>query len=208
MLLSSLRTQGPIATGFGGYRRHPPLCFIDRSRGIAMSAGRSRGGPCVRRDDGKYWQSVPLPCHRAFGITGHAGAAHFGPHRVDQACRRLADLARQRRAAVAVAAHSRQSFVDESFRDQVERRIVLGSETRPVLRVAAAGAAGLADVFMIGGDSRHAARLARNDGRGQPPASGVRLRYSLQVSLGASQTRLRRHFARSRSRRSGYFSSW
>ena len=52
-------------------------------------------------------QPMPLPRHRAFGIAGHAGPAYLGPHRIDRACRRLADLARQRRTAVAVAAHSR-----------------------------------------------------------------------------------------------------
>ena len=41
----------------------------------------------------QHRQSVPLPRHRAFDIAGHAGAAHFGPHRIDQARRRLADLA-------------------------------------------------------------------------------------------------------------------
>ena len=39
---SSLRTQGPIATGLGCYRRRRPLLPIDGSRGM---------GPGVRRDD-------------------------------------------------------------------------------------------------------------------------------------------------------------
>src|SRR5258708_10613490 len=141
---------------------------------------------------------MPAPRHRAFGIAGHAGAADLGPRRIDRARRRDADLARQRRTAIAVAAHPRQSFIDELFRNQVELRVILGGEARPVLRIAAAGPAGLARAFDIDGWTAvlHACRLARNEAVGH------------QVSFGASQTRLLRHLARSRSRRSGYFSSW
>src|SRR4051812_16926556 len=40
--MSSLRTQGPIATGFCCRRRRLPYRLIERPRGM---------GPCVRRDD-------------------------------------------------------------------------------------------------------------------------------------------------------------
>ena len=45
----------------------------------------------------------------AFGIAGHAGPAHLGPHLINSARGRYADPARQRRTAIAVAAHPRQS---------------------------------------------------------------------------------------------------
>ena len=92
-------------------------------------------------------QSMPSPRHRTFDIAGHAGPAHLGPHRINGARGGHADLARQGRAAVAVAAHARQFFVDKFLRDQIERSVVLGGEARPVPRIGTAGAAGLAGAF-------------------------------------------------------------
>src|SRR5207247_911213 len=104
-----------------------PSCLIATSRGM---------GPCVRRDDGK---PKPLPRHVALGVAGHAGAADLGPDRVDLATNANAHLARQRRTALAVAAHAGLPRVDELFRDQRQCLIVLDAEARPVLRIAAAG---------------------------------------------------------------------
>jgi hypothetical protein len=147
---------------------------------------------------------VPSSRHLAFGIAGHAGPADFGPIGINSARRRDADLAGQRRTAVAVAAHSRQFFVDEFFRNEIERGIVLGGEARPVRRIRTARAAGLAGAGIINGwiASFHASRLARNGATRQLGRAGA-----YQVSSGCSQTRLLRHLALSRSRRSGYFSS-
>ena len=78
---------------------------------------------------------MSAPRHQAFDIAGHAGPADFGPRRMDHARGRNPDMARQRRTAVAVAAHARQFFIDEFCRDQIERRVVLGGEPRPVLRI-------------------------------------------------------------------------
>jgi hypothetical protein len=58
------------------------------------------------RASAQHRQTVPPPRHRAFGISGQAGAADLGPHLVDDARRRHADLARQCRAPIAVAAHA------------------------------------------------------------------------------------------------------
>src|SRR5712671_1586466 len=145
---------------------------------------------------------MPLPRHVALGIAGHAGAADIGPNSVNPATNGNANLARQRRAAVAVAAHSRLPLVDEFLRDQGERRVVLDAEARPVRRIAAAGTAALAEAFGIKGGLGpiHPVRLTRKPGAGQPASN-------YQGSLGCSQTRLCRHFARSTSRLSGYFSS-
>src|SRR3990170_8668687 len=94
---------------------------------------------------------MPAPRHVAFGIAGHAGPADFGPQRVDPARGREPDLAGQRGTAVAVAAHSRQSVVDEFFRDEIERRVVLDGEAGPARRIRTARAAGLARAFGMHG---------------------------------------------------------
>src|SRR3981081_813071 len=106
----------------------------------------------------------------------------------------------QGRAAPAAAAHPRQSFIDEFCRDQVERRVVLGGEPRPVLRIRTARAARLARAFGSNGwiVFLHALPLAWNGAIGQ-----LAVRVACQVSLGGSQTRLLRHFALSVARRSG-----
>src|SRR5882757_6806852 len=113
---------------------------------------------------------MPLPRHVALGIAGHAGAADIGPNSVNPATNGNANLARQRRAAVAVAAHSRLPLVDEFLRDQGERLLVLDAEARPVLRIGAAGAAALAQAFGIdcGSGLVHPARLTWKPGAGQP----------------------------------------
>ena len=136
-------------------------------------------------------RAVAAPCR-----TRRRRACRCGRLRVDQhkfrtmATPTLPDSAEQR-------SHPRQSVVDEFFGDQIERRIVLGGEARPVRGIRTTGAAGLARAFDIDGRivRFHVFGLARNEGAGH------------QVSFGASQIRLLRHFARSRSRRSGYFSS-
>src|ERR1019366_757985 len=94
-------------------------------------------------------QSMPSARHRTFDIAGHAGPAHLGPHGINGARGSHSDLARQCRTAVAVAAHARQPFVDEFFRNQIGRGVVLGGEARPVLRIGTAGPTGLAGVLRI-----------------------------------------------------------
>jgi hypothetical protein len=108
-------------------------------------------------------QAVPSSRHFALDVAGHAGSADIGPHWVNPARRRHADLARQRRAPIPVAAHSRQFLVDELCRNEIERRVVLGGEPRPVRRIRAAGAAGLAGVADIDGriEVFHGSGLAR-----------------------------------------------
>jgi hypothetical protein len=152
-------------------------------------------------------QPVPAPRHVAFGIARHAGSANLRPNRINPARRRNTDLARQCRASFAVAAHPRQFFVDEFSRDQIECDVVLGGKPRPVRRVGTTRAAGLAQALGIHGGAClfHASGLARNEAVNHQGSCHQGSRC--QVSLGTSQTRLLRHLARSRSRRSGYFSS-
>jgi hypothetical protein len=167
-------------------------------------------------------QAVPFSCHRAFGIAGHAGSADFRSHGIDHARRRFADLACKGRASFAIATHARQSFIDEFFRDQIERRIVLGGEPGPVRGIRTAGPASLAVALGIdGGMARfhvfrfqnlpfQVFRLGHDPEKSKPAFSPGQARSAggvHQLSLGASQTRLLRHRALSRSRRSGYFSS-
>jgi hypothetical protein len=102
-----------------------------------------------RFESNQHRQPMPSPRHRAFGIAGHAGPAYFGAHRIDRARRRHPDSARQRRTAFAIAAHSREPVVDEFFRDQLQRGVILGGEPWPVRRIGTAGAAALAGACLI-----------------------------------------------------------
>jgi hypothetical protein len=90
---------------------------------------------------------MPSPRHAAFDIAGHAGSAHLGAHRVNHATGRNSDPARQRRTAVAIAAHPRLPFVDVVFRNEIERVVVFGREARPVLRIRTTSTARLARAF-------------------------------------------------------------
>src|ERR1700722_2700055 len=166
----------------------PTTRILPSSPRLLRHKGRRRNLPLLsfKGRERQPRQSPFAARQRAFGVARHAGAAYFGPHGIDDAGGFDPDPPRQRRTAVAVAAHAGLSLVDELCRNEVERRVVFGRKTRPVMRIGAAGAAGLARTFGFG------RRLAG---------------FHHHISLGASHTRLRRHFARSRSRRSGYFSS-
>src|SRR4051812_31159144 len=106
---------------------------------------------------------MPSPRHGAFGIAGHAGSADLGPHRINPARGGNANLAVQRRAPFALAAHARQCVVDESFGNELERRVVLGSEPWPAARIRTACAASLARAGLSTKivDCFHCAGLAR-----------------------------------------------
>src|ERR1700716_3960579 len=103
--------------------------------------------------------------------------------------------------------------MDEFFRNQIERRVVLGGEARPVRRIRTAGAAGLARALDVNSwTGCLPAFLLEHDSENWQPAlprvkTGRLAVPARQVSLGGSQTRLLRHLALSKSRRSGYFSS-
>src|SRR4051794_8674730 len=118
-------------------------------------------GPGVRRDD-ELRQPVSAPRHRTFRIAGHAGPAHFWPHRVNPARCRYPYPPRQGRAALAVAAHSGELLIDELLWDPLERGIVLGGEARPIPRIGAAGAARLARAAAEKIASFHGDPLARS----------------------------------------------
>lgn len=135
---------------------------------------------------------------RRHGLPELAGPANVGSDLIDSAGDGFPDLAIQCTAAIAVAAHAGLTFVHEFRRDQVEFRIVLDGEARPVARIRAAGAAGLARAGVIaGGGSRHAAPCSAI--RHRPPAG--------HASVGRSHASVLRQRLRNTSRRSGYFSS-
>lgn len=77
----------------------------------------------------------------AFGIAGLTLAADMRADVVDRACHALADLARQRRAAIAVALHPPLAIVDQRGRDARQFLICLEREARPFARRRAARAA-------------------------------------------------------------------
>src|SRR5262245_13025778 len=79
-------------------------------------------------------QPVPPARHVAFDIAGQTGVADLRPHGVDHARCGSADLALQRRATIALAAHPGLPLVDILCWNEIERRIVLDGEARPVRR--------------------------------------------------------------------------
>ena len=70
-------------------------------------------------------------CHQAGVVARQAGFANVGPHGVNRARRRDANLAHQGGAAIAVAPHSSALVIDERARDPIKRRVILQRESRP-----------------------------------------------------------------------------
>jgi hypothetical protein len=62
-LTSSLRKQGPITTGFNGYKRHLPPGLNERTR---------RMGPCFRRDDARSAGCARHTQLSSPGLTGRS----------------------------------------------------------------------------------------------------------------------------------------
>src|SRR5207253_10677216 len=72
-------------------------------------------------------------------------AAHLRPHRIERARGRDANLAGERHAAIAGTAHRAARVIDVLARDRLDLGFALEAEARPVARVGAARAAGLAE---------------------------------------------------------------
>ena len=87
---------------------------------------------------------MALARRAAFIISGQAGSANLGPHRIDGARRCDPDLAAQRRAAIAVAPHAPQRLIHEGRRNALKIGVRLGGESRPLLGIGTARPAGLA----------------------------------------------------------------
>ena len=128
-------------------------------------------------------EAVAQPRHPAGIVARQAGPAHLGPHRIDRARGRDPDLARERHAAIAVAAHAPQRIVDERGRDAVEIGIRLGGEARPLLGIGAARPAALAERRIVrrqvgGADGKLRIQLARMWlGRRDPRGKAIGGRY-------------------------------
>jgi hypothetical protein len=60
------------------------------------------------------------PCRQALVVSRQARFANIGPHGVNRARRRDADLARKGRTAIAVAPHAAVPVIDKSTRDAIE----------------------------------------------------------------------------------------
>ena len=90
---------------------------------------------------------MPSPRDDAFGIAGHAGSADLRTNGIDQAGGGHSDLAGKRGTAVAVATHARSSLIDEFWRNEIERGVILSGKAGPVRRTGAAGATRLARAF-------------------------------------------------------------
>src|SRR4051812_35690473 len=93
---------------------------------------------------------MPASRHGAFGIAGHAGSAHIRPDVIDAAGGGFTHLAVQGAAPIALATHSRFTLIDELRRDQIEVRVVLDGEARPVAGIRTARTASLARAGFAG----------------------------------------------------------
>jgi hypothetical protein len=89
-------------------------------------------------------QAEAFACDLACVVAGHAGTADIRPQAVDGARRRRAHVAHQGGASIALATHSCEPRVDQGGRYHVEIGVVFGGEPRPIARIRAARAAGLA----------------------------------------------------------------
>ena len=99
-----------------------------RRNGWAWSAWLS----CVGFDCGDRRKTPGAARKEAFRIAGHARAADIGTDCVDSAFRPFADLARQRRAAGADAAHTALVRRDKSIRNARDLHVVFHREARPL----------------------------------------------------------------------------
>ncbi len=106
----------------------------------ACTRPKPPSGHCkLGRRDGR--KAVARPRQRAGLIARQTVAAHLRPHRIDRACGRNTDLAGQRHAAVARAAHRPARVIDQRLRDRLDLGFAFQPEARPVARIGATGAA-------------------------------------------------------------------
>ena len=95
----------------------------------------------------------PVAGHQAFVVARHAGAADDRPHRIDLAADMDAELAVECRTAIVLAAHAAEIGGHIVGRNPVQFLVRLQRKARPVLRIAAAGAATLA-IEIFGGNGK------------------------------------------------------
>ena len=163
--------------------KRPPQQVLHRAQQFSLfnssdplGSPRRQGQGAISANPAPASHAVSAPCRIRGRRACRFGRPRAAPHRSRMRSRRR--FSRQRRTAIAIAAHSRQPVVDEFCRDQIERQIVLGGEPRPVRRIGAAGAAGLAGAGRIGGwkATLHRFALAGNAGAGQPAAAPMPVR--------------------------------
>ena len=195
-----------------------------RSRPSSRSRTSRRRRSCRTRCNGvdsarsphrylhRHRQPVALSRHGAFNIARHAGAADFGPYRVDLhavAIPILPDSAEQRSPSQRIpdnlsltnfsgmrSSAASSSMVKRGQFDEYEQH---APQAWQGLSAFTAGS-----LFSKASSGKASSGMASSSAkwRSRPAGCG-----SYQASLGGSQTRLCRHFARRASRRSGYFSS-
>jgi hypothetical protein len=117
-----------------------PRAWANVSAGLVNWADGS-GELSVERQAG---QPEPISCDLAGGIAGFAGAAHVRPLAINDARRLNTNLSHQSGTSVAMAPHAIQAVIDKLTRDAAQFVLILHRESRPVLRVRATGAAGIA----------------------------------------------------------------
>src|ERR1044072_9034050 len=119
--------------------------------------------------NGKLRQTEAAPRQRAGIIARLTRAAHLRTHRIDRARGGHADLAAQRRAAIAVAAHRPAGASDGIARDRFDFLFGREAEARPLGRIRAAGAARLAQRLVRGAHYFSSS----SSSIGTPPGSSV-----------------------------------
>ena len=82
-------------------------------------------------------------------VARQAGSTNLGPHGVDSARGRDADVPHKGRTATAHAAHASALLIDEGGRDASEIGVGLEREPRPLRRIGATRAAGATDVRVV-----------------------------------------------------------
>ena len=99
----------------------------------------------------------PVAGHQAFVVARHAGAADDRPHGVDPAADMDAELSLKRRTAIVLAAHAAEICGDILGGNPCQFLVRFQRKSRPLLGIAATGAATLAIEIFGGNDEGHGA---------------------------------------------------
>jgi hypothetical protein len=101
------------------------------------------GQRCVRFKANVFFALKPEapPGVEAGVISRQTSSADFGPHGIDRAGRRDADVAHERRTAIAVAAHASSLVIDVDAGDAGKIGIAFQRKVRPIRRKRATRAA-------------------------------------------------------------------
>jgi hypothetical protein len=113
-------------------------CHVAKNATLGLSASAASAIGRIR-EGLRPSQVETTPRHQAGFITGRAVATDVGSHVVDGAGDRNTNLAEQSRTAVARAAHTAKTVIDELARNTLEVVLIFRGEARPIPRKCATG---------------------------------------------------------------------